>query len=105
MIQETQETFQIVTPNNALKVIPKRHAIFSFTVPEINPAAESFSLPSSTDPSAIGDDLTDKSASSPTASSSSPLQPHVFELYGDHLCFRSYERSSRKFKAKATIQL
>lgn len=91
LIQETQETFQIVTESNALKVLPKRHTVFSFTVPAITAA----------DPTAA--------TNTPTAMSPVPArQPapaQIFELYGDHMCFRSYERSSRKFKAKATIQL
>jgi ribonuclease P protein subunit POP4 len=73
LIQETQETFVIVSASNAVKVLPKRDTIFSFSLPH-----------ASGQPSAL---------------------PQVFELYGDHLCFRSYERSARKFKAKATIEL
>lgn len=73
LIQETQETFVIVSPTNAVKVLPKRDTIFSFSLPNAN--------------------------GQPNA------PPQVFELYGDHLCFRSYERSARKFKAKATIEL
>jgi len=65
-------------------VLPKQHTVFSFSVPRAGAA----------------------SADSATAAQSAPLPPpQVFELFGDHLCFRSYERSARKFKAKATIQL
>lgn len=29
----------------------------------------------------------------------------IIELYGNHLCYRTAERTVRKFKSKATIQL
>jgi len=67
-------------------VLPKRHTIFSFSVP---PAASTHAAV----------------PPAPAAAPGAATRPQVFELYGDHLCFRSYERSARKFKAKATIQL
>lgn len=90
LIQETQETFVIVTERDAVKVLPKRHTVFSFSVTPL-PKEDAAAVASSS------------SASSSSAAAVAP--PQVFELFGDHLCFRSYERSARKFKAKATIML
>ena len=94
MIQETQETFQIVTETNAVKILPKRHTIFAITVP-----------PTKEDDVQMSDATTPYAAAAASTPSRTPSPAHVFELYGDHLCFRSYERSARKFKAKATIEL
>jgi len=89
LIRESQEAFQIITDTNAVKLIPKRQSVFSISLP---PPPSISSSPSS-------------SSASSVSPSPSPSLPQVFELFGDQLCFRSYERSSRKFKAKATIQL
>ena len=85
----------IVTERDALKVLPKRHTVFSFTVTPLPlpvPAEADAAAPAS-------------SAAASSTASSTAAAPQVFELFGDHLCFRSYERSARKFKAKATIML
>lgn len=96
MIQETQETFQILTETNAVKILPKRHTVFAVTVP---PTSERERQEEE------DDTMTDAPSSSGRPPSSTPQPTKVFELFGDHLCFRSYERSARKFKSKPTIQL
>jgi ribonuclease P protein subunit POP4 len=98
MILETQETFQILNESNALKILPKKHTVFAVTVPPTTGMGRENE----------SDAMIDAPSSSPSSASSSsspPQPPKVFELFGDHLCFRSYERSARKFKAKPTIQL
>jgi len=66
LVQETENTFKVVTVDDKLKVIPKAHSVFSLKLGEL---------------------------------------PHVATLYGNHFCYRSYERSGRKFKTKTTIEL
>jgi len=108
LIQETQETFKIITFSNHVKTLPKAHNIFSVYVPGEGAPFQIKDLPADTPKI----NLPASSSSLPTTMSTdnnSTLSPcenfHLVELYGNQMLFRSYERSSRKFKSKATIEL
>jgi len=64
VIQETKNTFKIITEKDNIKMIPKAANVFTFE-----------------------------------------CQGFVFTLNGNHFRFRSSERSARKFKYKATVDL
>jgi len=64
VLQETMNTFKIITPSHQEKVIPKQKVHFAIKV-----------------------------------------GGNVFTIYGDHFCFRSGERSARKFKYKPFVAL
>ncbi|PRP79612.1 RNase P protein subunit [Planoprotostelium fungivorum] len=64
IVQETENTFKIVTKENKLKVIPKAHSEFSLL-----------------------------------------MEPSLVTIYGNHFCYRTHERSTRKFKPKNTIEI
>ncbi|KAN0133351.1 Rof/RNase P-like protein [Lactarius tabidus] len=78
VVQETENTFKIVTRVDKLKVLPKQGSVFVFAVPA----------------GTTGDGMTVHDG------------PHVeFELYGNQFCFRAADRAGRKFKHKESIEL
>jgi ribonuclease P protein subunit POP4 len=82
-IQETQQNFRLITSTNALKTVPKMNNIFQF---ELKLQGSETSSP---DSDAAADDG----------------RILKFELYGSQICYKSSERTVKKFKSKATIQL
>jgi ribonuclease P protein subunit POP4 len=64
IVVETEHTFQIVTKQDQLKVIPKQNSVFTFLIGS-----------------------------------------YVITLFGNHIMYRSSERSARKFKYKPSIEL
>ncbi|KAJ7044692.1 Rof/RNase P-like protein [Mycena alexandri] len=97
VINETEGTFNVVTKENKLKVLPKRNSIFTFALPVYS------TLPPTHDPAAP--------LPLPIAEPGEGLEtvldgPHVrLELHGNQFCFRSADRAGRKFKAKESIEL
>lgn len=65
VLQETTNTFKIITEENKYKTLPKRNTVFAVVT---------------------GSD-------------------YVATIFGNHILFKSAERSSRKFKAKQTIDI
>lgn len=65
VLQETTNTFKIITEENKYKTLPKRNTVFAVVVDS----------------------------------------DFVATIYGNHILFKSAERSSRKFKAKQTIDI
>ncbi|KAF9974233.1 RNase P/RNase MRP complex subunit [Actinomortierella ambigua] len=64
MVQETEQTFQIITEKNALRTIPKQNSVFCIR-----------------------------------------FRDHLFNIHGNHYRYRVAQRSTKKFKAKPTIDL
>lgn len=64
IVQETEQTFRMISKQNSMKVIPKAGSVFEFS-----------------------------------------LGNRQFTLYGDHFCFRSFDRSARKYSTKTTIDI
>ncbi|KAF8834610.1 RNase P subunit p29-like protein [Paxillus ammoniavirescens] len=95
VIHETENAFKIVTRKDQLKLVPKQNSIFALAIPFHS------MLPSSS------------SEWEPAQAQQSPPEPLTvldrsyieFDLYGNQFCFRSADRSSRKFKSKETIEL
>jgi ribonuclease P protein subunit POP4 len=127
VVQETENTFKVVTRKNRLKgavsdispgsvalmnadpnpstltVLPKQGSVFTFAVPLY-----------STEPStAAGGSVVNSGTNAGSRSSSDARHaetvldiPHIeFELYGNQFCFRAADRAGRKFKHKETIEL
>ncbi|KAF9025830.1 RNase P subunit p29-like protein [Hymenopellis radicata] len=95
VIHETENTFNIITKANTVKLIPKANSIFTFavplysTLPPTHTEAMPFPVPSAQESQGTVLD-----------------RPHIqFELYGNQFCFRSADRAGRKFKHKETIEL
>jgi len=105
VVQETENTFKVVTREDRLKVLPKQGSIFTFAVPlystESSPAAGG----------SVANPGTDGASSSSSSSDARRAEtvldgPHIeFELYGNQFCFRAADRAGRKFKHKETIEL
>ncbi|KIK96284.1 hypothetical protein PAXRUDRAFT_826116 [Paxillus rubicundulus Ve08.2h10] len=95
VIHETENAFKIVTRKDKLKLVPKQNSIFAFATPFYS------TLPPSS------------SEREPAQTQQSPAEPLTvldrpyieFDLHGNQFCFRSADRSSRKFKSKETIEL
>jgi len=66
LLQETENTFNIITKEDKIKVIPKANSYFQLKLGTISQAVT---------------------------------------IFGNHFCFRSFERSARRFKGKMTIEL
>ncbi|KIW00499.1 uncharacterized protein PV09_08019 [Verruconis gallopava] len=78
VVRDTKSTFEIITPNNKLKTIPKEHTVFRLEIP--------LSLERESTDSAVA-------AENQTAGS----KPFVIELYGSSLEHRAPDRATRKF--------
>ena len=78
-------------------VVPKQNTIFALAVP----------LYSTLSPSATERDPTQTLGQEDSKTQWTVLdKPYIeFDLYGNQFCFRSADRSNRKFKAKETIEL
>jgi len=91
VVQETENTFKIVTRKDELKVLPKQGSVFVFAVPLYHTSIASSDQHSGTD-------------GRPTTTVLDGA--HVeFELYGNQFCFRAADRAGRKFKHKESIEL
>jgi len=118
IVQETENTFKVVTRKDKLKVLPKQGSVFAFAVPLYSMESESPSRSASASaPAATGSgtnsgtkgrDAADADAGGDdTPETRTVLDgPHIeFELYGNQFCFRAADRAGRKFKHKETIEL
>lgn len=76
VIKDSKGIFEIITKNNALKVVPKEHTIFKFTIP--------IKMTAAADP--------------PSGSDVPNVKELVFELHGDQFRYRAADRANKKFK-------
>ena len=114
VLHETENAFKLITRKNQLKrmvcphsspipltsvvptVVPKQNTIFALAVP----------LYSTHSPSATERDPTQTLEQDSKTPWTVLDKPYIeFDLYGNQFCFRSADRSNRKFKAKETIEL
>ncbi|KAH0833386.1 RNase P subunit p29-like protein [Lanmaoa asiatica] len=101
VLHETENAFKLITRKNQLKLVPKRNTIFALAVP----------LYSTLTPSATECDPAQTLHQQREQQDATTLwtvldKPYIeFDLYGNQFCFRSADRSNRKFKAKETIEL
>jgi ribonuclease P protein subunit POP4 len=72
VIRDTKYTFEVITPSNEVKILPKEHTIFQFELPEVPKEGEA-------DPGA-------------------PPKKLVFEIHGEQFQHRSVDRANKKFK-------
>ncbi|RPB19502.1 ribonuclease P protein subunit p29 [Terfezia boudieri ATCC MYA-4762] len=78
MVKETKMTFEIVTKENAIKIIPKEHSIFEVEVPPKLPEV-----------------LT-------RTETTGEVKNLVFQIHGTNFMYRAAERGHKKFKSKPT---
>ncbi|KAF8442063.1 Rof/RNase P-like protein [Boletus edulis BED1] len=98
VLHETENAFKLITRKNKLKLVPKQNSIFTLAVP----------LYSTLSPSATERDPVQTSQQQERDATLWTVvdKPYIeFDLYGSQFCFRSADRSNRKFKAKETIEL
>ncbi|KAG9316093.1 RNase P subunit p29-like protein [Chiua virens] len=97
VIHETENAFKLITQKNQLKLVPKQNSVFALTVP-----LYSTFLPPATERDPMQTALQEKEQDTKTVLD----KPYIeFDLYGNQFCFRSADRSNRKFKTKETIEL
>jgi ribonuclease P protein subunit POP4 len=77
VVKDSKFAFEVVTKNDRVKLLPKEHTIFRFTVPK--PVNES--------------------RGSVGGEESVATKDMVFELHGGQFIFRSADRANRKFKS------
>lgn len=90
VVKDSKFTFEIVTPKNQVKVIPKEHTIFRFTVPP--PETKEVEI------EGAGEAGAGAETGSSKAEDKAPSNDLVFELHGDQFIFRAADRANRKFK-------
>ncbi|KAI3397459.1 hypothetical protein diail_10790 [Diaporthe ilicicola] len=78
IIKDTRFVFEIITPKNEVKIVPKEGTLFRVQVPP---------------PDASKDDEANDGEQAP------PKKSLVFEIYGDQFAVRSADRANRKFKS------
>ncbi|KAL2262550.1 hypothetical protein VTK26DRAFT_977 [Humicola hyalothermophila] len=81
VIKDSKFAFEIITPKNRLKLVPKEGTVFRFEVP----------VPGPERPKSEGD--------SPAAQEEEQMPSMVFEIHGEQFQFRSADRASRKFRS------
>lgn len=79
VVKDSKFVFELITKNDELKIIPKEHTIFKFTVP-----------------SRIKEDNV---INGHTDGQEKSIQQLVFELHGDQFIHRAADRANRKFKS------
>lgn len=110
VLKDTKFTFEIVTPSNEIKTIPKNHTVFRFEVPrcDLGPMPVGPVTYSDTEPKTLTQ--ANLKNSTPKESASSPQQgtndePFVFELHGTQFEIRAVDRATKKFKSRRMYDL
>lgn len=85
VVRDARGIFEVVTAKDAVKVLPKEHTIFRFTVPrpEKKPDAGDVTEAAKRGQQAEGEET----------------KPLVFELHGQEFQFRAADRANKKFKS------
>ncbi|KAL8694828.1 MAG: hypothetical protein Q9218_000587 [Villophora microphyllina] len=89
VVRDTKFTFQIITQQNELKMIPKNHTIFKIQIPQPDAVEENPDLKLDKD---IGDEEMEANVL-------------VFELHGSSFEHRAIDRATKKFKQRNMIEL
>ncbi|KAK4191918.1 putative rRNA and tRNA processing protein [Podospora australis] len=85
VIKDSKFAFEIITPKNQIKLVPKEGTVFRFEVPVEKPKKEG-----------------EESAKDASAETSSKM---LFEIHGEQFQFRSADRATRKFRAHFSKKL
>ncbi|KAI0288943.1 Rof/RNase P-like protein [Russula brevipes] len=94
VVQETENTFKVVTRKDKLKVLPKQGSVFAFAVPL-----------HSTEAAVINSGTNDGEAGCGRGRTVQDGAHIELELYGNQFRFRAADRAGRKFKHKESIVL
>ena len=96
VVKDSKFTFEIITPKDQVKTVPKEHTVFRFKIPppevekRVDETKERNGLDSLPATAHEGE-----TSISPTTPAPRPL---IFELHGDQFIFRAADRANRKFK-------
>ncbi|KAK8060760.1 hypothetical protein PG996_010690 [Apiospora saccharicola] len=85
VIKDSKFSFEIITPKNELKLVPKEGTMFRLHIPAA--------------PDAFKSTTTTTTTTTPTAETVEPNNGFTFEILGDQFQYRSADRANRKFKA------
>lgn len=77
VIKDTRFVFEVVTPRNTVKIVPKEGTVFRIEVPPAEPP---------------------KPSDEEEAKTKGPAKNLVFEVLGDQLTLRAADRANKKFK-------
>lgn len=124
MVHETENTFKVVTQKDQLKcrllmfrwpnlhyvlntspVVPKPHSIFVVSLPLYSIMTPTHDMACSGPAVTVDTEVSTSSLSEGTRKSVLDMPRLELELYGNQFCFRAYDRASKKFKSKETIEL
>ncbi|KAI4247798.1 MAG: hypothetical protein LQ352_006099 [Teloschistes flavicans] len=89
VLRDTKFTFQIITQQNELKMIPKNHTIFRIQIPQ---------------PDAVEEDPTPK-LDKDLGEEEMGVNALIFELHGSSFEHRAIDRATKKFKQRNIVEL
>ncbi|KAH8678644.1 ribonuclease P complex subunit Pop4 [Tricladium varicosporioides] len=89
VVKDGKFSFELITKNNKLKLIPKEHTIFRFRVPPLPGKNEEGKGKDST----LKDEIVGEEKKS-----NEEEKDLMFELHGDQFIFRAADRANKKFK-------
>ncbi len=93
VIKDSKFAFEIVTPGNQVKLVPKEGTVFRFEVPVPTPAPAASEGPKEGHGERGGQGMEE-------GKGKEDLTPKmVFEIHGEQFQFRSADRASRKFRS------
>lgn len=81
VVKDSRFVFEVVTKGDGVKILPKEHTVFRFTVPR----------PTKEDAEAV-DGLKEE------GQTEEQTKDLIFELHGDQFEYRAADRATRKFK-------
>ncbi|KAH6676325.1 Rof/RNase P-like protein [Halenospora varia] len=88
VVKDGKFSFEVITKQDKLKLIPKEHTIFRFTIPP---------LPEK-DEEGKGKDSGEKDEINEEKKTEEEGKDLIFELHGDQFIFRAVDRANKKFK-------
>ncbi len=96
VVKDTKYTFEIITPKDQLRVVPKEHTIFRFKVPPPEDAVVKTGVVESDGKiTETEEEDVEKTPSAPVRVATTDL---IFELHGNQFIYRAADRANRKFK-------
>lgn len=99
VVKDAKFAFEIVTPRNAVKVVPKEGTTFRFEVAPAPEGAEGKAGPKFGASAADADADAGGQGDAQAGQAKDGARPFVFDILGDQFLQRSADRANRKYKA------
>ncbi|KAK3318213.1 putative rRNA and tRNA processing protein [Apodospora peruviana] len=101
VVKDSRFAFEIITPKNHLKLVPKEGTVFRLQVP----AQPAVTTTTTTKPDGITENQETDRAVAKESDTHDPPPSMAFEIHGEQFRFRSADRASKKFRAHFSKKL